>query len=498
MMRLVGGAAVVCAVLHAPGSHDAPAPSLPCAAPAPFVAFSLREASRRARDGVRDEAVWQLAGMTRLVGMVHDPDGDVVLVGRRVAGLPAGNLADLAGALRARLVHGQWPELSIDPDAQTAASGTLAVTTKGGIAATTLHAVLQEADVFLKRYAMQTKGPIPALPSYAELMVEGARRRAHDAGATVRWLDAGGMAALAAEMRGVGATAVATSQVQFWFAAQQPYGFKAPEGVFGITELRLGVKVKRLGDEAAGADASANEFAQAFTEQLAAAARRCEAVQRLKIVYDMVAIAEGIRSLPQRPDLGWLLNACPVAAVGTSDRVPSVDLCAVLEQADGVRQVVQLSGGVEVRAEVAWLNDGDLSPLRDLVLAHRPSPDSLWWEPPLTGWRMINGADLEVPAASATVRADLATAVFAQHYSIAAPGAARRDQPAFPGFRDFAFRSALATPGALGGVSMVMPIRSRAFRMDDSGLLDAIREAARQARPGAGSLSWPVGGEKKR
>lgn len=500
--------ALACLVL-VPLRREAPPVGSSLPAEAPCVAFSLREASRRAQAGARGDEVWKLGGITRLFGAVIDPRGDVVLLGRRVAGLPAANLTDLAGALRARLVHGEWPELSIDPDEQTAVAGTLAVTTRGGIHGSSLHAVLQEADVFLKRYAMQQTGPIALLPSYAELMVAGAEQRVRAAGATVnavRWLDAEAMRALTAEMHGRAVAALSTSHVQFWFAAKQPFACKAADGVFGITELQLCVQVKRLGSNVSvDEDGCASAFARAFTDNLDAAAERCAAVRRLKALYDMVAIAEGLRGMSTRPDLTWLLGECPVADAGASDRYPATDLCALLERSDGGREVVQLAGGVDLRTEIAWLNDGDLSPLRRLVLAHRPAPDSLCWEPPLQGWRMPNMGDVggergPAPNEPAPALADEpGSVVFAQHYTFATQNSATPGQASFHGFLDFPRPVAVAAPmPAPGGVSMRMPVRARAFRLDRGGLLDRVGSQARRARPSGQALSWPVGEEKKR
>jgi len=122
-------------------------------------------------------------------------------------------LDDLAVALRARLVHDDWPMVSIDPVASTARTGQQQVRLKGGIAATRFGQDLLAADIFLKRYSLEAVPAMSAAPSYRSL-VDQATRQSLARQRRVRWAGpvgsgdgfrgrAPGLAGLAGEQRGI-------------------------------------------------------------------------------------------------------------------------------------------------------------------------------------------------------------------------------------------------------------------------------------------------------
>src|ERR1051326_5208374 len=86
-----------------------------------LIAFSLAEAERNLRAGIgNDREIETLAGMTRLMGFVHDGDAhDLILLGRAEASEPSIDLPSLVVAMRAVLVLQEWPLVSIDPAADS-------------------------------------------------------------------------------------------------------------------------------------------------------------------------------------------------------------------------------------------------------------------------------------------------------------------------------------------------------------------------------------------
>src|SRR5215471_15979731 len=88
-----------------------------------LIAYSMKAARDRleaveSRDDWRgrDPELFTLGGITRPEGVVVDrTSGDVILIGHAEEGDAPLTLDDFVAALRARLIAGKWPVVSIDP-----------------------------------------------------------------------------------------------------------------------------------------------------------------------------------------------------------------------------------------------------------------------------------------------------------------------------------------------------------------------------------------------
>lgn len=496
---------IACGVLA--GSWDA-------AWPGPFVAYSLGAAAKLASADGKAAGLKTLAGMTRILGMVHDPAGDVVLVGRVVEGHAGATLDDLVIALRARLVHDEWPTVSLDPTAESAATGLHAVTWRGGIAASRFGADFLRADIFLKQLSLQATSKA-RLPTFRALLEDGIKVDLRRQGVEVGGVDWRAMQDLASRLKPLLDSAVSSEvayQVRFWFSPQQPR-FVARAGVFAIDALQLGVEVELLSSGARpdadqrGASAfvdASQAFASSLTQTIADLMTANASVNRLKILYDLVAVAEGLRYLENVPDLSYFMRHHAVKRVETPTSHRMTELLGLVHRSDNVRQVLVISGGVRFAAEIEWLNAGDVTPLREIVLTTRPRPDALTWVLPLDGWHMPNSHDLQ--------RATLAAGVRAPGNNASPPGFSLSTQsivlqvPAHA-LRGPVLRDVLrATPvppldpkaprmtflDRLGGVSINVEVNEHSFRHDMSDALSAMRTRILNTRPRNGALAWPA------
>ena len=97
-------------------------------------------------------------------------------------------------------------------------------------------------------------------------------------------------------------------------------------------------------------------------------------LQRLKVLFDLVAIAEGIAHLESdRPVLNHLIEEYLVKEEETPATYQLVQRVGEFRSPDGVAAIVQLSGGIELEAILLALEDGDLGALKTAVLSSRPS-----------------------------------------------------------------------------------------------------------------------------
>lgn len=317
-------------------------------------AFSLRQAERLVRAGHRSAELMSLAGMNRALGLVHDSAAsDIVLVGRRVADSTSLSLDDLAAAIQARVVHREWPLVSIDKVADTPTTGLQRIRWEGGIEANPLGAKLLAADEILKKAALGLD-PSKGLPvrSYFDLCAERAANGE-----------------------------LAVSGNRFWFHASDA-ALLTRENVFLLQDLSVGVKSVMVAG-AAGQDELAIQYAAAFTTNYGAIAQRHAGLAALKPVFDAVAVARGIETLPPRLHEFWARQYQP-ARVGTPSEYP---LLRRRERVKGKNEIaLELNGGADTRIFVQRLQDSDPTAFQDAVLKTRPAADALWWPLPLSAW----------------------------------------------------------------------------------------------------------------
>lgn len=376
----------------------------------PYVAFSLREAAVQAQQDPARGALGDLGGMTRVCGMVYDGEGnDLILVGRVVQGQASASLDDLVVALRARMLRHQWPTVSIDPTPATGRTGLQAVTFLGGIENSAFGRDLLQADIILKECSLQLRPLVAPVVSYRALygknLLDSLRRTGVEpVDAEVEWFDPVQQPAAFAPLQDRPIKDERAHRCRFWFHPCEPPYFLARDGVFCIQELRLMVREELVPPSADAAPASppspeaadaARQFAAAWGEHLGPLSAAHPVLKRLKILYDLVAVAEGVRELGCPGALKYLLEDHVVAAAATAEQHRLVRLCALVKRTDGLQHAIELSGGVQLKADLRWLKLGEVGRLRNVVLKTRPAPRALTWGLPLEEWKMPNAQDLD-------------------------------------------------------------------------------------------------------
>ena len=371
----------------------------------PYIAFSLREAQHLLqlwKEPINE--LVSLAGITRIVGMVHDEESkDVILIGRAVNGQPEANIDDLVVALRVRLLYNEWPAVSIDPDSETVKTSLQRVTFGGGIDGTQFGADFLECDIVLKKYSLELISPVKSVPSYKSLCFVDIKEQIKSQGVSaVQVLEL--TSDYSNGLHGRGIRAEESYQTRFWFYPKEPTRIVAKEGVFCIKELPLCIKAELLNEKRNNEEQTivldnyhskpGERFAIEFTEHFQEMTSAYPILRRLKILFDMVAIADGILNLENSPNFDYLLNQYMVSLVHTMKEYKLEKIFALIERSDGLQHAVQISGGIEFRTELKWLNAGDVTPLRDIVLKTRPNPQALSWILPLDDWRMPNSDGL--------------------------------------------------------------------------------------------------------
>jgi hypothetical protein len=341
----------------------------------PFIAFSLNEAAECCqKSSAQQSLARKLAGMTRIAGMVYDDNNhDVIIVGETVAGEPSIELDDLVVAMRARLKAGVWPKVSIDKTPETHETKLQTVRFEGAIENTRFGADLLMADVTLKKLAL---GLFPTkvwgFDSYFSKTEDFVTRNGDDDSISSR----------------------------FWFEPRDIL-LSRRENVFAISELRIGVKVQLMSASSHGTprenlseitDKPAAEFAQDMTSHYDDLRNVYPEIGRLKALFDLVGLAEGIRTLPAKPDVDYWLNKYKIATTVTDKTFPLLSQTNAV-QIGGRERTLEINGGIEVRALVSSLQDGDVTALRDAVMKSKPNGKPLVWQVPLEGWSLTGYPD---------------------------------------------------------------------------------------------------------
>jgi len=334
-------------------------------------AFSLGQAQRLLQASPEPAAgVRDLGGITAPTAAVYDAGSrDLIIVGRTGEGPPV-TLDDLAVALRAVLIHGEEPLVSIDWRPETDRTRKQAVRFQGGIANTRFGNALLEADVALKEIGL---GKLPAdvwgVRSYFDMSAEDWRRTGKPSPVVSR----------------------------FWFKPQKEESFVAVrEGVAVVTELRISVKTEVMASpssqgQQAGSAAVRDEIGERFAASLTASyddvAGNYPQIARLSPLFSLTGLAEGLRRWQEEfgVDLScarfWLeqyriqpeTTPKEFAVIQRKDQATS----------DAGTRSMTIEGGVKLEALVLHLADGSATAFRDLVIRLRPDPQSLTWDLPL-------------------------------------------------------------------------------------------------------------------
>lgn len=371
-------------------------------------AFSLRQADRMLEEGsTADQNLRTLGGITRITGMVFDRENaDVILIGKVVEDLPPATLDDLVVALRCRLLKGQYPKVSIDMLEETQKTKLQEVRFEGGIERTQFGSDFLQSDVILKRYSLHLLSQVQGLSSYLSLYEKATTKQMETSGhpvEVVTWLSEEESRKAVERLAAKTPSESETVQSRFWFHVMDDQSFiKELDDVYLIQELRLGVKAEPIHRSRADSsgkkteqpkDEVGEEFARQFSEQYQKACNEHPALKRLKLLFELTCIAEGMANLgSSRPALDHLTHKYPVGPVETPEKYPLVQRVGEFHGKGEVTTLVQLSGGIDMEAILLALEDGDVSALKMAVLESRPGPRSLCWTLPLDDWTMADGA----------------------------------------------------------------------------------------------------------
>lgn len=375
-------------------------------------AFSLKEACRRLKgEGKPNNDLLTFGGITRFAGMVFDREtSDVILVGKVLEDQPTIAFEDLVVALRCRLLEDQYPLVSIDRVQDTAKTGLQEVRFQGGIKNTRFGQDFLDSDVLLKKYSLNLLNTIKGLQSYLKLYEDAARKKMEQDGHAIDkvvWLSEVESGDVIQDYRGKAAKESETIQSRFWFYAMEDDSYIVElDDVYVIEELRLGVKAQLISDRTVNEegnkaslkkDEMSEEFASQFTRHYGKVCQEYPAVRRLKALFDLVAISEGISHLDEnRPGpVEYLIKQYPVSFMETPKEYPLIQRLGVISGQHEVSKLLLLSGGVELRAILLALEDGDVTALKKAVLKSRPGPNSLCWTLPLEAWVMPNDEFIE-------------------------------------------------------------------------------------------------------
>lgn len=369
-------------------------------------AFSLREAERLLEQGLTtDDQLKTLGGITRFAGMVFDrKTKDIILIGRVRDDLPPANIDDLVVALRSKLLIGQYPRVSIDRVEHTAKTGMQDVRFDGGLERTKFGVDFLESDVLLKRYSLDLLSQIENLTPYLELYEASVKEKLLEQGKVVdqvNWLTEEESKKAIEKNIGKPVSESSTVQSRFWYHVRDDQSFIVEkDDVYVIEELCLGVKVETIfGQTVDSADKQTKqprdeigeEFARQFTDSFKEVTAQYPILKRLKFLFDLVCIAEGIAHMDkERPELEYLLHKHRIREEKTPGQYRLVQRLGEFRSKDGVTALVQLSGGIDMEAILLALEDGDVKALKMAVLNTRPGQHALTWSVPLDDWEMPN------------------------------------------------------------------------------------------------------------
>jgi len=378
-------------------------------------AFSLREANRLLSQGKNGEGrLNTMAGITRFAGMVFDEENsDIILVGRVSPQLPPVTIDDFIVALRSRLQGKDYPRVSIDRVEHTDKSRLQDVRFDGGIQKTGFGYDFLQSDIVLKKYSLDLLTGITGIKPYLKHYEQSTKqklKKENQSIATVNWYSEEESKEVLEKQIGSSVKENSMAQSRFWFHVRPDKSFIVErDGVYVIEELSLGVKAETIVKETedndgkrkdGGRDEAAEAFADEFTVAFTHASEKHKVLQRLKALFDLVAISEGIYHLDNRPSFEWLERKHAIKRKNTPQTYRLISRVGEFRTKEKVASLVELSGGIELEAILLALEDGDVSALRTAVVESRPSPNTLSWRIPLDTWTMPNDISTETVSAS--------------------------------------------------------------------------------------------------
>lgn len=342
-----------------------------------FIAYSMKVAQSRVEEAMRkgedfrkkQPDLFYLGGITKPWAIVLDTEtNDWILVGERDPKSSVLTLDDWVVALRARFIYpDKDPGVTIDPRPCEAClksgkkEGCSHFTKQdvrffGGIEDTHFGQICYEADWLMKKIALSLeKLPVKNLKSSFDLNVEQARNS------------------------GTNNSIVCS---RYWF-----YPIVNQVNVIGdvalLEQFKMGVFTEVLYAEIDGKPVAnvdkldhypSEGFSRSFSENYDAAAQAREALETLRGLTRLAALAKGLTQVDGKPKVDFYMSGYPI---GKSKTLLEVEVLKNESREVGLR----VEGGVELMALAMRLKGGDASAIKELVLKGRKAvgPNALTW-----------------------------------------------------------------------------------------------------------------------
>lgn len=348
-----------------------------------YKAFSVKNAQRMIMSNsigtdFRDDIpqVFTLSGITKLAGLVFDPDKqDIIIVGTEDARFPDLTLDDFISALKAKLVLGQWPVVSLEPDHNTEKDNQLTVRFEGGVVNTGFGKDLLEADYVLKKIVLGSHPTkIDGLKSYWDIGMEMAKQDPENIQniKSGLWL-----------FPVIANVIVDDNVVEIKRVDLEVF----PGGYHSIYQKFHGVKKGTVEDK------SATEFSANLRSKFHELVNKYPLFTRLYALGCFVALAAAIDDAGQEASFNWWMNNYNVRTVKTLSRIKMLKR---EEKYEFVKDKYihkgrrRLSGGIRLVAISHQIKGGNSEFLKDKVLQSRPTPDTLSWNFSVDKWTIFS------------------------------------------------------------------------------------------------------------
>ena len=323
---------------------------------------------------------YTLGGINHIMGFVYDRESqDIILVGQIGEEEQKITLDDLAVGLRAVLVKKTCPTVSIDKSPETQNTKKQRVVFGGGIENTQFGQDLLSADILLKNLALGFENAsVWGLDSYFDMSLNEYRLQ--------KKLD--------------------NANVKFWFVpADNQVKLVARDDVFAIRNIAINVQTqlltsneKKINQDSKNAqlhDALSDRFSTNLSESFEDLCTYYPALSRLRALFDLVAIASGCNMLNTEGCLTYWIDKYKIKEVPTPSEYPLVIRSETIQ--DGGSAILQLNGGIQLKALISRLKSGDVSAMKRAVLGSKPGDESLIWRIPLDIWSLAeNPSDQEL------------------------------------------------------------------------------------------------------
>jgi hypothetical protein len=234
---------------------------------------------------------------------MEESSGDVILVGQKEPNRTNITLDDFVVALKARLVHCEWPLVSIDPTPDTKISQMYHVRFEGGIQETAFGQALLEADYRLKEMNLGFASPgILGLTTLWDRWVESEN-------------DASG-----------GENKI---NYRFWFYPINPH-VVVREGVCVLRGLKVGVFAEVLaaiigGNQIEDLKGCKDTVSDGWADDLSARfddlCQTQSSFNRLRSLQELVGLSKALEILEEKPNLTFWLEKYLVEKVPHQDRL---------------------------------------------------------------------------------------------------------------------------------------------------------------------------------